>query len=221
VNHPATRAWKTPSAADGQGARLRVWVDDHHAIFRRGLLTCLAGDEFRVVGESAGLVPTPDPQTIDVLMFQADRARIRRTAPLRQDHSVELVAIVDSPTEELVYEAVDFGVSCVLLRSRLSPQKVVSSLRSVAEGNACMPAELLPQLLAQAASNSRADATVLTTRERQVLTLLAEGSDTREMADELCYSERTIKNVVHDMLVKMNCSNRTHAVAVAIRQGLI
>lgn len=215
MNHPAT------SLAGVPDDRLRIWVDDHHAIFRRGLLTCLAGDEFRVVGESAGLAPPPDPNAIDVLMFQADRAKIRRVAALREQHAVHLIAIIDAPTEELAYQAVDAGVSCVLLRSELSPQRMVSSLRAVADGRACLPADLLPQLLDQAAQSSRADPTVLTSRERQVLTLLADGSDTREVADELCYSERTVKNVVHDMLVKMNCSNRTHAVAVAIRQGLI
>lgn len=221
MSHSVTTASLPATPERVSDDRLRVWVDDHHAIFRRGLLTCLAADEFRVVGESAGLAPAPDPRTIDVLMFQADRTRIRRTAYYRRSHSVDLVAIIDAPTEELLYEAVDSGVSCVLLRSHLSPRKVVSSLRAVAEGNATVPADLMPQLLAQAARASRADVDVLTPRELQVLSLLAEGSDTRDIADQLCYSERTVKNVVHDLLVKMNCSNRTHAVATAIRQGVI
>ena len=61
----------------------------------------------------------------------------------------------------------------------------------------------------------------LTERELDVLRLLADGETTRGMASALAYSERTIKNIVHDVLVKMNGRNRTHAVALATRQGLV
>ena len=54
-----------------------------------------------------------------------------------------------------------------------------------------------------------------------MLALLAEGSDTKEIAGRLSYSERTVKNIVHDLLVKMNCRTRAHAVALATRQGVI
>lgn len=54
-----------------------------------------------------------------------------------------------------------------------------------------------------------------------MLALLADGSDTKGIAEDLCYSERTIKNIVHDLLTKMNCRNRAHAVAQAARQGVI
>ena len=58
-------------------------------------------------------------------------------------------------------------------------------------------------------------------RERDVLRLLADGHDTREIATDLCYSERTVKNVVHDVLMKLNCRTRAHAVALATREGVI
>jgi DNA-binding NarL/FixJ family response regulator len=61
----------------------------------------------------------------------------------------------------------------------------------------------------------------LTAREREVLRLLAEGEDTRDIAGMLCFSERTVKNIVHDVLMKLNCRNRAHAVAMATRQGVI
>jgi DNA-binding NarL/FixJ family response regulator len=62
---------------------------------------------------------------------------------------------------------------------------------------------------------------VLSDRELAVLRLLAEGSDTVEIGETLGYSERTVKNIVHDVLMKTNCRNRTHAVALATREGLI
>ena len=61
----------------------------------------------------------------------------------------------------------------------------------------------------------------LTTQERQVLGLIAQGHATQEVARELCYSERTVKNVLHDVVTKLGARSRSHAVADAVRQGLI
>ena len=61
----------------------------------------------------------------------------------------------------------------------------------------------------------------LTEREVGVLRLLAEGLDTAEVGRRLFFSERTVKNVIHDITSRLDLRNRTHAVAYAIRQGLI
>jgi DNA-binding NarL/FixJ family response regulator len=58
-------------------------------------------------------------------------------------------------------------------------------------------------------------------RELDVLTLVAEGLSTREIAKKLCYSERTIKNILQDVTMRLSLRNRTHAVAFAIRAGWI
>nr|WP_281497227.1 helix-turn-helix transcriptional regulator [Ornithinimicrobium sp. F0845] len=63
--------------------------------------------------------------------------------------------------------------------------------------------------------------TGLTPREAQVLRLVADGHDTAEIARELCYSERTVKNVLHDLTTRLQLRNRSHAVAYALREGLI
>jgi DNA-binding NarL/FixJ family response regulator len=55
----------------------------------------------------------------------------------------------------------------------------------------------------------------------EVLRLVAEGLDTGEIAKRLSYSERTIKNVIHDVVTRLNLRNRSHAVAYALREGLI
>ena len=61
----------------------------------------------------------------------------------------------------------------------------------------------------------------LATREIEVLRLVADGCDTHEIADKLAYSERTVKNVLHDVTTRLQLRNRSHAVAYALRQGLI
>ena len=61
----------------------------------------------------------------------------------------------------------------------------------------------------------------LTAREQEVLRLVAAGHPTREVAQKLCYSERTIKNVIHDVVTKLNARTHSQAVAQAVREGLI
>jgi DNA-binding CsgD family transcriptional regulator len=61
----------------------------------------------------------------------------------------------------------------------------------------------------------------LTDRERDVLRMLGDGSDTREIARAMCYSERTVKTVIQDITRRFGLRNRSHAVAYAVRQGLI
>jgi DNA-binding NarL/FixJ family response regulator len=63
--------------------------------------------------------------------------------------------------------------------------------------------------------------TTLAERERCVLQLFADGLSTREVARQMCYSERTIKNVLQDLTIRLNVRNRTHAVAYAVRHGWI
>ena len=63
--------------------------------------------------------------------------------------------------------------------------------------------------------------TGLSDREIQVLRLIADGLDTNEIASQLCYSQRTVKNVLHDVTSRLQLRNRSHAVAYAVREGLI
>ena len=80
---------------------------------------------------------------------------------------------------------------------------------------------LLARRLARGARARPARAAQLTDREQQVLSLIAAGHPTREVAQELCYSERTVKNVLHDVVTKLNARSRSQAVAFAVREGLI
>jgi DNA-binding NarL/FixJ family response regulator len=87
-----------------------------------------------------------------------------------------------------------------------------------------MTPDLLGNLLRTVSNGSgepKPRPTRLTDREQQVLALIAKGHPTREVAQELCYSERTVKNVLHDVVTKLNARSRSQAVAHAIREGLI
>jgi DNA-binding NarL/FixJ family response regulator len=95
-------------------------------------------------------------------------------------------------------------------------------------GRGVLPPRLLGALLKQVELLQREvlaahglNASGLAPREVEVLRLMADGSDTAEIAEALCYSERTVKNILHALMSRLNLKNRAHAVAYAMRAGII
>jgi len=198
-----------------------VWIDDSHAIVRRGMAACLQQADFVVRGESAALSPEPVINDLDVLVFEYAGPTLRRAVRLVSGRGTRLVATVRDGTEQAVREMVDAGVSAILPHRTLTADTLVTSLRSVVAGTLKIPADMLSRLLLHVTQTSHLGPAGLNTRERSVLRLLADGMDTRGIAEDLCFSERTVKNVVHDVLTKLNCRTRAQAVAVATREGVI
>ena len=199
---------------------VRVWIDDRHAIFRRGLVVSLVAEGIQVAGESSHFRPEPRLGGVHALLFDADLGTLRTA--LRLADKVRLLALFREVDEELMWAAFDGGVSAIMLHDDLDPRTLASTLKNVSCGNASIPKTLVSQLIERASRAPRNPSRArLTPREMDVLRLLGDGEDTRGIAHELAYSERTVKNLVHDVLVKMNCRNRAHAVATAARQGII
>jgi DNA-binding NarL/FixJ family response regulator len=201
----------------------RVWIDERNAIFRRGLASCVTAGGMTVVGESADFEPLPPAGRCDILVFEVDAPGLGRAARLASGTGIRLVGIAAAGSEEILFDAVEAGLAGFLLRSELTPDSLVTCLRTVAAGVGAMPPSLLARLVGALARGAPKGATPgqLARRELDVLRLLAEGGETRDIALELSYSERTVKNIVHDVLTKMNCRSRAQAVAVATRQGVI
>jgi DNA-binding NarL/FixJ family response regulator len=202
---------------------VRIWVDDSNSIYRRGLVTCLEADGFEIAGESADLHPEPQLDDCVVLLFDVDVVGLARATMLAHGRDVRLVGLVRQAREDRLYDSLTAGLSGILVRTELTPAQLATCLRAVGAGNGSMPPELLGQMLSGLARGAPRGAAggQLVRREVDVLQLLAEGKTTRDIADSLAYSERTVKNIVHDLLVKMNCRTRAHAVALGTRQGLI
>jgi DNA-binding NarL/FixJ family response regulator len=204
-------------------AAIRVWVDDSNGIFRRGLVSCLESAGFQVAGESTNLVPEPDLQQVDVLLFDIEEGGLQRAVKVTRGTKVLLVGLARAAREDTLYDAVESGLAGYLIRSELTPDHLNGCVAAVGAGAGALPPKLLARLFDGMAKGARRGTAAgqLAARELQVLSLLAQGDDTREIAGHLCYSERTVKNIVHDTLVKMNCRTRAQAVAVATRQGFI
>ena len=115
----------------------------------------------------------------------------------------------------------DEEVTAVLVLRSLTSSRLLASIRALTRAGA--GAGPGAQLAAEAGARHVEDRVNrrLTPREHDVLRLLADGHTTAGIAEELCYSERTVKKVVHDLLAKLNCRTRAQAVALAVRQGVI
>jgi DNA-binding NarL/FixJ family response regulator len=147
---------------------------------------------------------------------------------LRRDGVDRCVLVATRLDDAGMLLAVEHGVAGVLRRAEATTRQLVQTLHAVAAGEGALPADLLGRLMDQVGRLQRSvlaprglTFTGLTEREVAVLTLLADGHDTAEVGRRLFYSERTVKNVVHDVTSRFDLRNRTHAVAFAIREGYI
>ena len=124
--------------------------------------------------------------------------------------------------------AVEAGACGMLRRSEAVTERLLGAIRTAAAGDGTVPPDLLGRLLDQVGRLQRQVLAPrgltfagLTDRETRVLRLVADGFDTSEIANTLAYSERTVKNVIHDVTARLQLRNRSHAVAYALRAGLI
>lgn len=215
---PAVGATSRPSTHQGEGAS---WVVHPHPVMRRGLVAALAGAGAHIVGESERLVPRTLPAHVDTLVFDSGHAAVELAAELGRQREVHLICLMSAPNETDLATAATAGVAAILLQDDLTPELLVDTWRAARAGRTLLPRNLLPQLMARAGQLAATAPHRLTPREASVLRLLSEGEDTRAIAAALCYSERTVKNVVHDVLTKLDCRTRAQAVGAAIRAGLI
>lgn len=123
---------------------------------------------------------------------------------------------------------IDCGVAAVLRRAEADQDRLIQLVTALANGEGVLPGDLLGKLLDHVGSMQRAlldprglSLATLTTREAEMLRLVADGFDTREIAAKTSYSERTVKNVLHEIATRLGLRNRAHAVGYAMRHGLI
>jgi DNA-binding NarL/FixJ family response regulator len=209
-------------------ASVKLFAVDEHEIFCRGIVACLAAlpDVTSVgsAGSAAAALAQPELRAADVAII--DPAMSEGLALMRQlarESGPALIACVERGEEDLLLASIDAGATGFVDRVTLTPDRLAASVRAAARGAGVMAPELLDTLCRGVAERggSRPLVPALSERERRVLRLVADGHQTREVAAELCYSERTIKNVIHDVVIKMNVRTRSQAVAQAVRQGMI
>jgi DNA-binding NarL/FixJ family response regulator len=210
---------------EARQVRVPVYVSAADPLSRAGTISQLRVTGDVVLVEDEGL--TEDGVAL-VVADEVDVEAVRTIRGLRRRGVERVALLVGRLDDKGLLAAVEAGVAGVIRRSEATPHNLLSAIRSVASGEGALPPDLLGRLLGQVGQLQRQvlaprglTFSGLTERELSVLRLLAEGHDTAEIGRQLFYSDRTVKNIVHDVTSRLDLRNRTHAVAYALRQGLI
>jgi DNA-binding NarL/FixJ family response regulator len=177
------------------------------------------------------VVPERASGIAEVVVFVVDRMSADELTGLRrcaQTHGVPTVLVTAEINEDALLTVIGYHVVAVLSRSEVTGEQLTKSILAAADGNGVLSPGQVGKLLRSVRGLQRdvlaprgLSPTGLNDREIQVLRLLAQGLDTNEIAATLRYSERTVKNVLHALTSRLNLRNRTHAVAYAMRTGVI
>lgn len=220
----------TNGSASGTGAR---YATERIPVLLQG------GDAISQAGLAATLRSQPDIQLVDppdarpdcVVMLIVDRVDEDTRQKLRALHrrGLKRIVLISAQVDDSdLMAAVEDGVSAVTRRSETTPDLLVRLARAAARGDGVVPPDLLGRLLNRVSRLQRnvlepkgMNLTGISERETAVLRLVADGFDTREIAERLCYSQRTVKTILYDVTNRFQLRNRSHAVAYALREGLI
>ena len=211
-----------------------VLVVDDHEVVRRGLLAFLGGEpDIEVLGEAEGGAQAlallasmdaegrrPDVIIMDLQMAPVDG--IESTRQVRELYNdIEVVALTSFAEEERVHAALEAGASGYLLKDS-DADDVAAAVRAAHRGELQLDPVIARRLMSSLRERRGDDPLgELTSRELEVLRLVATGKPNKEIAAELAISERTVRTHVSRILRKLRLSSRTQAALWAVREGLV
>jgi DNA-binding NarL/FixJ family response regulator len=213
---------------------MRVLIVDDQPLFRGALASLLADQpDMVVVGEAENGLDAveqahalqPDLVVMDVempVMGGVEAAGLIRD----QLPGVKVVMLTVSDADEHLLEAVRLGAHGYLLKD-LRPTELYTMLRSVMRDGAPLSPAVASRLMAEVRdgtagrrSGTRPETPPVSRRELEILRLVADGLSNKEIGKQLCITEGTVKNHVHNALEKLHVDNRVQAAAYITRQGL-
>ncbi|WP_247701765.1 response regulator transcription factor [Streptomyces sp. F63] len=163
-----------------------------------------------------------------VLADRLDETTMLRLRRLVRTDGLNAVLVTGVIREAELLQVIECGVGAILWRHEATDQRLLQAVVAAARGEGDLPSDLLGRLINQvgrlqrnAAQQPGGSPAGLAPREIDILRLVSEGLDTREIAGKLSYSERTVKNVLHGLTTRLQLRNRAHAVAYALREGYI
>ncbi|MGQ0647171.1 MAG: response regulator [Gemmatimonadaceae bacterium] len=201
---------------------IRILLVDDHTIMREGLAAVLSANSgLEVVGQAGdGHVAVelfkqllPDVAIVDLRMIPMDGVEI--TQAMREvNPNARVILLTTYDTDEEVFRGLRAGASSYLLKD-VDSGRLIETIRAVHAGRKAISPEIAAKLADHVASDA------LTPRQMEVLNSLAQGKSNMEIAQTLFISEGTVKAHVKAILQKLDARDRTQAITIAIKRGLV
>jgi DNA-binding NarL/FixJ family response regulator len=209
--------------ADQTDRPIRICIVDDHPVVRAGLASMLATrPELSVIGSAASGEEAlelmrrgflPDVLLLDLRMAGMNGVDLMLEIKNRK-FSVRTVILTSFETDEDIYRAIQAGAQGYLLKDT-SLAGMIEAIRTVHAGRRYIPREIAARLA------ERMMRTELTTRELEVLRMLAKGPTNKQIGKALGISDNTVRNHVNSIIEKLEVNDRTEAATTAIQRGLI
>lgn len=203
-------------------AKIRVLTVDDHPLLREGIKAIIdQADDMEMVAQAANgreaiqqfKKVRPDVTLMDVQMPELDG--IEALIAIRNEYpDARVIVLTTYKGDAQAMRALKAGAQAFLLKSLLQ-QEMLDTIRDVHAGHKRIGEEIAEQLVEH--FNEEA----LTLREVDVLRLIAEGNSNKQIADRLSMSQDTIKGYVRNILTKLGATDRTHAVTIGLKRGII
>lgn len=206
---------------------LRLMLVDDHRMLREGLRRALEAEGFIVVGEASdghealrmALERKPDVILMDVSMPDVDGIEATRSI-MQADARQRIVMLTMHMDRDVIDRAIKAGAVGYLTKD-CSVTEVADAVRMAANGDLALSPKLAELMLTEARKSDIGDERLITKREEEVLQLIADGLSTPEVASKLYISQKTVKNHLASIYEKLNARDRTQAVLLAVRMGIV
>ncbi len=205
-----------------QGSSIRILVVDDHSLVREGIATFIAGQpDMRLVAEASNgreaiqrfREHRPDVTLMDLQMPEMNG--LDAIIAIRDEFpEARIIVLTTYKGDVQVLRALKAGGRAYLLKGLLR-KELLETIRAVHAGEKRITPEIASQLAEHAVDDT------LTLREIDVLRLLAGGNANKLIADQLSITEDTVKGHVKNILSKLGANDRTHAVTIALKRGII